>query len=90
MEFVERWTTKGIHVIGFRLPASYTIRKYEEERGGFSENTVSERFHEAGGIWIDIHPEEYQSYDGSHLEHHSAMQLSADLARMIREQVPEL
>jgi hypothetical protein len=87
---VERWTSNDIHVVGFRPPASYTIRQYEEQLGGFSEADLVERFTAAGGIWIPVEPEAYQSYDGSHLEHRSAMRFSADLARMIREQIPEL
>ena len=85
VEFVERWTGMGIHVVGFRPPASYTIRQYERERGGFSESEFVERFTGAGGIWIDVPPDHYQTFDGSHLEHLSAKKLSADLARKIRE-----
>jgi len=90
MVFVEKWSSHGIQVVGFRPPASYTIRQFEEIRGGFSESAVRNRFLEAGGIWIDVNPGDYQTYDGSHLDHNSAMQFSADLARMIREQIPEL
>ena len=90
MEFVEKWSSSGIHVVGFRPPATFTIRQYEEELGGFLESTLKERFRNAGGIWIDVNPEEYQTFDGSHLDHHSAMQISADLARTIRELIPEL
>ena len=90
MEYVERWTGRGIYVVGFRPPASYTIRQYEELRGGFSEPALTKRFREAGGVWLDVPPEDYRTYDGSHLEHHAAMQFSSDLARMIREKIPEL
>jgi len=89
MEYVEKWSSRGIHVVGFRPPATFTIRQFEEELGGFSESAVRDRFMEAGGIWIDVNPEDYQTYDGSHLEHYSAMQFSADLARTIRELIPE-
>lgn len=90
MKYVEMWSSSGIHVVGFRPPATVTIRQFEEELGGFSESVVRDRFMEAGGLWIDVSPEDYQTYDGSHLEHYSAMQFSADLARTIHELIPEL
>ncbi|MCK5066021.1 MAG: hypothetical protein KAR16_01220 [Bacteroidales bacterium] len=87
LEFVERWTNMGIVVVGFRPPASYTIRGYERDRGGFSEVGFVERFTNAGGIWIPVSPDAYQTFDGSHLEHKSAMRLSGDLARQIRQEI---
>ncbi|MFO7935867.1 MAG: hypothetical protein R6U78_17515 [Bacteroidales bacterium] len=87
VEFVEKWTGMGIHVVGFRPPASRTIRQYERERGGFSESEFVERFTGAGGIWIDVPPDRYRTFDGSHLEHHSAKRLSADLAREIQRKI---
>jgi hypothetical protein len=89
LEFVERWTRMGIHVVGFRPPTSNTIRMLEHERGGFVEETFVDRFTRAGGIWIPVETESYQTFDGNHVEHLSAMRLSADLARLIREQIPE-
>jgi hypothetical protein len=87
---VRYWTSKNIYVVGFRPPAYYSIRQFEEQMGAFSECSFVEGFTAAGGIWIPVDPDVYESYDGSHLEHQSAMRLSADLARLIREQVPEL
>lgn len=89
LEFVERWTKMGIHVVGFRPPTSHTIRNLEHERGGFVEEDFVELFTAAGGIWIPLSPDAYQTFDGNHLEHQSAMRLSADLARLIREQILE-
>ena len=89
LEYVERWTRKGIHVAAFRPPTSHTIRQYEHERGGFNEEEFVQRFKDAGGIWIDIDPDAYQTFDGSHLDHQSARQISADLGRQLREMVLE-
>lgn len=85
MAFVERWTSMGIHVVGYRPPASHTIRMYENEQGGFVEADFVEQFRNAGGIWIPVSPDDYQTFDGSHLEHQSAMRLASDLARQVHE-----
>ncbi len=85
LNYVERWTSRGIHVVGYRPPTSHTIRMYEHERGGFVEADFVEQFRNAGGIWIPVSPDDYQTFDGSHLEHQSAMRLASDLARQIHE-----
>lgn len=90
LEYVSRWTSKGIYVVGYRPPTSFTIRGYEHERGGFKEDEFVEQFRKAGGIWIDVPPEDYETFDGSHLEHHSAMRLATDLARQLKDQCEDL
>ncbi len=85
LEYVKRWSDRGIVVAGFRPPTSQTIRHLEEERGGFDEAGFVERFEEAGGIWIDLPNDAYRTYDGNHMEHQSARRFSRDLARQIRE-----
>ncbi len=87
LDFVERWTAMGITVAGFRPPTSQTIRKLEKELGGFDEEVFVKLFTGAGGLWIDVRNDFYQTYDGNHLEHQSAMRISGDLGRMIREQM---
>ena len=87
LEFVERWTAEGIHVVAYRPPTSHTIRQYEHERGGFREQEFVDQFTGAGGIWIDISPDDYQTFDGSHLEHNSARRLATDLAREVRSRI---
>ncbi len=84
---VSGWTKEGIHVVGYRPPASFAIRAFEEGMGEFSEAELVARFEEAGGIWIDVAPGDYLTYDGSHLEHESARRLSGDLARAISERL---
>ena len=89
LEYVERWTRKGIHVVAFRPPSSHTLRRYEHEKGGFNEEEFVQQFKEAGGIWIDIDPDDYQTFDGSHLEHESARRISADLGRQLKKTLLE-
>jgi hypothetical protein len=88
LDFVGRWTRMGIHVVAFRPPTSYTLVQYEKEDGSFMEETFIKEFTAAGGIWIPMDIDAYQTYDGSHLDHHSAIRLSEDLARRIRELLP--
>jgi len=90
LDFVERWTGMGIHVVGFRPPTSHAIREFEHERGGFREADFVERFTGAGGIWIPVSTDAYKTFDGSHLEHQSAMRISGDLARQIRARLSDL
>ncbi len=87
LEYVERWTRRGIYVAGFRPPTSYAIRKLEHELGGFMEEEFIDKFTGAGGIWIPVDNDEYQTFDGNHLDHHSAARISADLARYIMERI---
>ena len=89
LDKVRYWTAKGILVVGYRPPASHTIRQYEREKGGYKEADFIERFRAAGAIWIDVPPDDYQTFDGSHLDHLSAFQLSGDLARQIKAQLGE-
>lgn len=90
MEFVSRWTSEGIYVVAYRPPTSHTIRGYEHELGGFVESDFVEQFQNAGGFWIPVSPDDYQTFDGSHLEHQSAKRLSTDLAREIKKITAEL
>jgi hypothetical protein len=43
----------------------------------------------AGGIWLSFNPDDYVSYDGSHLDADSAKKLSRDLADKIRVIISE-
>jgi hypothetical protein len=84
-EYVKRWRAMGIMVAGFRPPTSHAIRQLEEEKGGFDEAGFVRRFEAAGGIWIPLDNDAYQTFDGNHLEHQSARRLSADLAAALKD-----
>lgn len=87
LDFVERWNSMGIYVAGFRPPTSEAIRTLEKGRGGFDEAEFVKQFEAAGGIWIPLDNGAYQTFDGNHLEHESAMRLSAELGRRLAEQI---
>lgn len=81
---VKEWSNKGINVVGFRPPVSVPLRALEDTMGLFNEAVISARFKEAGGHWVDLNPNLYKTYDGSHLNKESAMRFSEDLAGEIK------
>ncbi len=84
-EQTRSWRDQGINVFAFRVPSSVQMVELENKLSGFDEAAFAEGFENAGGIWIDIPTEPYHSFDGSHLEKQSAIQLSLDLAHALEE-----
>lgn len=82
---IREWRDEGILVVGFRTPASYTLQHLEDSLSGFSVEEFRQEFEACGGYWIEVDPGSYQTYDGNHLEHGSAVKFSRDLADAIRE-----
>jgi hypothetical protein len=80
---VKEWSNKGITVVGFRPPTTIPMRTLEDTMGLYNEAVISSRFNEAGGHWININPNQYKTYDGSHLDKESAVRLSEELAKGI-------
>lgn len=85
LDYVKKWTKMGIHVVAYRPPTSFAIRQYEHEKGGFSEADFVKQFTAAGGIWIPVSPDDYQTFDGSHLDHQSAKRLASDLGKRVSD-----
>jgi hypothetical protein len=84
-EQTRAWRDEGISVFAFRVPSSVQMVELENKLSGFDEAAFADGFENAGGIWIDIPTEPYHSFDGSHLEKQSAIQLSLDLAHALEE-----
>ncbi len=82
---VQRWTDEGITVVAFRTPATLGIRVLEDSLSGFLTDSFIVQFQTAGGNWIEVDNAKYETYDGSHLDHLSALQFSRDLAVDVRE-----
>ncbi len=83
-EFMDQtleWTGQGVKVFGFFPPAHEPRVAQEDSILGFDRETFIKSFRAAGGIWLDIARDGYQSYDGSHLVSDSALELSRDLSR---------
>lgn len=85
MSYVSRWNKSGIRVYGFLVPTCAQMAEMEKELSGLNLNEFKKSFKEAGGIWIDIDLAAYESFDGSHLQRESALELSKDLATRINE-----
>ena len=75
-EQVEKWTNAGIIVVGFTPPVSQPMQMLEDTLGLFNEPAIKSGFENASGHWIDINPNQYKTYDGSHLTIESARKLS--------------
>ncbi|MBN2682572.1 MAG: hypothetical protein JXR58_08690 [Bacteroidales bacterium] len=84
LEQTEDWTKRGITVIAFRIPSSYSMEKLEDSLAGFNELELKDLFLKAGGIWLDFPKNQYHSYDGSHLHFQSAERLSEELGLSIK------
>ena len=81
--YVTRWSQSGIRVYGFLMPSCREMVELEEQYSGFEQQQFVEGFEKAGGIWIEVDPSAYDSFDGSHLQSPSALQFSHDLAQRI-------
>jgi len=83
LDRVSQWSAQGIHVYGFRPPTTEKMCAVENELSGFDEQRFCNRFQRAGGIWLPLDNQGWQSYDGSHIDHESAIRLSYHLANRI-------
>ena len=77
---VSAWNKEGIEVIGFRLPSSRIMEALEDSLSGYNESDIRHRFEKAGGKWLQFSSNDFESYDGSHLDYISAEKLSKEIA----------
>jgi len=80
---VARWSRKGIRVYAFRPPTTPKTVALEDKLYHFDQGRFVSRFEAAGGVWIDVDPAAYATYDGNHLQGPAAVRLSADLGEII-------
>ena len=85
LDYVSQWTGSGIRVYAFLVPTCQEMVELEKEMSGFNQSQFVAAFKKAGGMWIDIDPAAYDSFDGSHLQSESALKFSSDLASRIYE-----
>jgi hypothetical protein len=79
-------TRFGVKVLGFRPPTTRAMVALEDALGEFNAPAFTAAFAAAGGTWLEMPADAYQTYDGSHLTAAAAEQFSADLAgRIARE-----
>lgn len=67
LQYVKRWSNKGIEIYGFRPPVSKKIKTHENLNSGFNEDDFIKAFTEAGGKWIYVEDNKYKTADGSHI-----------------------
>lgn len=83
MSTVDSLSQEGYDIYAFRVPAMQSMIVLENDKSGFDEETFSKLFQQSGGIWLDIDPTAYHTYDGSHLHYESAIRLSQEIGRQI-------
>ncbi len=83
LEAVHRWRERGIEVYGIRMPLGGALRETEDELSGIDWPGLVAAFNAAGGTWIDLPLEGYETYDGNHLLADEARRFSFDLGRAI-------
>ena len=80
---VRGWKKRGFHVFAFRPPAPAEMVGIEDAL--YDETRVKQAFSDAGGIWLDLPADAYQTYDASHLTTESSQRFSRDLAVKIKD-----
>ena len=84
---VRKWHADGIQVYGLRIPTSAAMREVEDTFSRFNESSFKHKFETAGGIWIPVPLDGYDSYDGSHLRADSAIKLSRIVGEFINKRL---
>ena len=80
---VRQWTSRGIKVYAYVPPSTANIEELERQHTIFDDHGIAKGFLEAGGKWIAL-KDHYTSYDGSHLDSKSAINLSYEIANAIK------
>jgi len=88
MSQVRDWTSNGILVIGFTPPSNPATIEVEDAALDFDPSGFRSQFETAGGTWLDLPREGYETYDGSHLTKASAVRFSEVLAQSIARYLP--
>ncbi|HOO83534.1 MAG TPA: hypothetical protein PLS94_03140 [Prolixibacteraceae bacterium] len=81
---VSEWNKKGIVVVGFRPPISYPMCMLEDTMGLYNEAEIEANMNKAGAHWLKLDCTRFKTYDGSHLDEYSAVQLSDTLAKYVQ------
>jgi len=79
---IRKWIDHDFLVYGFVPPSSSNMEELERQYSDFNDREFAMGFIEAGGKWITF-DETYTSYDGSHLDSKSAINLSTEIANAI-------
>jgi hypothetical protein len=83
MDNIRAWRAKGVEVLGTRTPSSREMIQLEDKVSGFNEASFAKQFEAAGGRWIHIAPQPWETQDGGHVTPAAARVYSAQLARAL-------
>jgi hypothetical protein len=81
---VSQWVKSGVRVYAYRPPTVIAMELLENDKSGFNAALFVTGFEKAGGIWIPVPNDgRYISYDASHLQKESAIDLSRSIRKYI-------
>jgi hypothetical protein len=84
LQQIRRWTKAGIRVYAFRPPTCAAMVEVENTYSGYNQQELESQIKAAGGIWIGLDQDGYESFDGSHLQRHAALALSRKVAQYMK------
>ncbi len=79
-----RFTQAGIRVYGFRPPSSSWRLEIDHKFAGFQYDDFIPQFQAAGGVWLNVPQEQWDTYDGVHLTQAAALDFSEYLAQELK------
>lgn len=83
---VTKWVESGIRVFAYRPPTIISMEVLENIKSDFNSILFIHKFEKAGGKWIPVvNDGRYISYDASHLQKNSVIDLSRSLRKYIFE-----
>jgi len=85
LEKVSKLTANGVQVVAFRPPTTAAMRAMEDSLSGFDEAFVQAELQKRSVTWVELRPSDFESYDGSHLHHNSAKELSRIIGLRLKE-----
>ncbi|MBN1341013.1 MAG: hypothetical protein JXA03_16915 [Bacteroidales bacterium] len=83
LQRVKQWCDDGIYVFGYRVPTTDKMEALEDSISGVDFGYIKNSVILAGGHWIELNNNDFESYDGSHLHYTSAEKLSCNLGQEI-------
>lgn len=82
---VDSLNKQGINIIGFRPPTNPSMTALEDSLSGFNETEIVKQLKAVGATWIELSNDDFNSYDGSHLDSKSARLLGKKVGLAIRD-----
>lgn len=84
LQYLEECIDNDVRIFAFRPPLSESVQNAEDLNSGFDYPEFAKKLAETGVVWLEVNPAKYETYDGSHLNHHSAREFSQWLAESVQ------